>query len=99
MAAFSEYVNNPDENINPKEAPHLKLGNITLSTKNKNRLSATDCGRFRSPLVLTRIVNGIDANEGSHPWMASLFLKSGQIEASAVIVNEWWLITAAHVFG
>ncbi|XP_075784860.1 serine protease 27-like [Pelodiscus sinensis] len=53
------------------------------------------CGRRH--VSLTRIVEGNDTKEGEFPWQASVQWK-GVHMCGASLINQEWLITAAHCF-
>lgn len=42
-----------------------------------------------------RIIEGVPCTEGSHPWQVAL-LKGSQLHCGGVLVNEMWVLTAAH---
>ncbi|XP_054165140.1 plasma kallikrein-like [Oppia nitens] len=71
---------------------------------NINQLNQWDCGVSRKPFVnrleLGRVIGGTDAFRGEFPWMVSLQLV---INTTLVyhlcggsIVNQQWIVTAAH---
>ncbi|CAG2103231.1 unnamed protein product [Medioppia subpectinata] len=72
-------------------APYFHLGDIRVSTGDSGSISAPDCGLAREDFI----VGGERAAVGSQPWIAAIYY-NGQHWAAAVIVTEWWLITAAH---
>jgi secreted trypsin-like serine protease len=47
-----------------------------------------------SDIAVPYVVGGEDAPKGSYPWMAQL--KAGSSHCGAVLINEQWLISAAH---
>ncbi len=53
-----------------------------------DRLSLPDCGTIDN--LGERIVNGKDAPEGAHPWIAAI-LKSGDAWCGGSIINERWV--------
>ncbi|XP_049614230.1 transmembrane protease serine 9-like isoform X3 [Syngnathus scovelli] len=57
-------------------------------------LSAEVCG---SPTLKTQIVGGIDAQEGSWPWQASLQIFGTHI-CGGSLINQEWVMSAAHCF-
>lgn len=71
-----------------------RFGNLSVMIGNTNRLSAPDCGRFGT----TFIVNGVKAKEGEHPWMTAIVTNRGDFWCGGTVINEWWVITAAHCF-
>lgn len=44
-----------------------------------------------------RIVGGNSASFGSWPWQVALY-REGEFQCGGVIINENWLLTAAHCF-
>ncbi|KAM9225919.1 kallikrein-5-like isoform 1-T2 [Dugong dugon] len=44
----------------------------------------------------SRIINGSDCEAHSQKWQAALLLKPNQFYCGAVLVDPWWLLTAAH---
>ncbi|CAH2308073.1 transmembrane protease serine 9-like [Pelobates cultripes] len=56
--------------------------------------SAPVCG---SPVVSSRIVGGTDAVDGVWPWQA-LVLYSGVFKCGGSLINEQWVLSAAHCF-
>ncbi|CAL8351935.1 unnamed protein product [Lota lota] len=53
-----------------------------------------DCGRSR--FKTSRIVGGQDAEAGEFPWQVSLHVKQYGHVCGASIINQRWLVTAAH---
>nr|XP_061805640.1 serine protease 27-like [Nerophis lumbriciformis] len=58
-------------------------------------LLITVCGQ---PPLTSRIVGGQNAIEGDWPWMVSLH-RRGSHFCGASLINNQWLLTAAHCFG
>ncbi|XP_059237177.1 kallikrein-7 isoform X1 [Mustela nigripes] len=42
-----------------------------------------------------KIIDGVPCTRGSHPWQVAL-LKGDQLHCGGVLVNEQWVLTAAH---
>ncbi|KAG9348380.1 hypothetical protein JZ751_002115 [Albula glossodonta] len=53
-----------------------------------------DCGK--QPYKSQRIVGGQNAEEGEWPWQVSLHIKGAGHVCGASIINNRWLVTAAH---
>lgn len=70
----------------------LNFGHYQLVV-DKNNLSVPGCGLS----ILNRIVNGKDAIDGSFPF-AALLIKETKPFGGAVIINDQWILTAAHNF-
>ena len=90
----AKYFNDQDNSSDTMHRPFIKFGNVTLSTNATNQLSAPDCGHFKSSFI----VGGREAPEGSHPWVAAIFVQNDKYCCCGAIINEWWIITAAHIF-
>ncbi|KAK2913887.1 hypothetical protein Q8A67_002286 [Cirrhinus molitorella] len=61
--------------------------------------AAYGCGVPAIPPVITgysRIVNGEEARPHSWPWQVSLQDSTGFHYCGGSLVNEWWVVTAAH---
>ncbi|XP_037135015.1 transmembrane protease serine 9-like isoform X2 [Syngnathus acus] len=56
--------------------------------------SAEVCG---SPTLKTQIVGGVDAQEGSWPWQASVQIYGAHI-CGGSLINREWVMSAAHCF-
>ncbi|KAJ8368669.1 hypothetical protein SKAU_G00086970 [Synaphobranchus kaupii] len=53
-----------------------------------------DCGK--QPYKGQRIVGGQNAEEGEWPWQVSLHIKNSGHVCGASLINDRWLVTAAH---
>ncbi|XP_032892134.1 chymotrypsinogen B-like [Amblyraja radiata] len=85
-----------DSNTVSKEATYTDLAFLS---RVKALLSATGCGApVIAPVVTgyTRIVNGEEAIPGSWPWQVSLQSGTGWHFCGGSLINENWVVTAAH---
>ncbi|XP_059142661.1 serine protease svh-1-like [Physella acuta] len=55
------------------------------------------CGKIQ-PLISSRVVGGTSAIYGSHPWQARVANSTSGLLCGAVVINRFWLLTAAHCF-
>lgn len=78
---------------------NLSLLQLSSSCRNKQavRLSClpSSCGRPTYTSIVPFIVRGDLATDGQWPWAAALQY-NGIYRCTAVLINEEWLITAAH---
>ncbi|KAA0714702.1 Suppressor of tumorigenicity 14 protein -like protein [Triplophysa tibetana] len=56
----------------------------------------SNCKCGRKAVKSSRIVGGQDAVEGEFPWLVSLHIKKQGHVCGGSIINERWLVTAAH---
>jgi len=76
--------------------PGLKIGDSLVEADDAgNKISTSNCGQ--TDYLEERIVNGKDAPEGAHPWIV-VILKDGDAWCGGSILNERWVISAAHCF-
>ncbi|XP_063286938.1 uncharacterized protein LOC134572067 [Pelobates fuscus] len=82
------------------EIPFIN-GSVTLSTVIPRTSPSTTTkpllGKCGSPVVSGRIVGGTDAVEGEWPWQVLLLYKGGFI-CGGSLINEQWVLGAAHCF-
>ena len=81
-------------NTSKSPTVEIKLNHFQFVISNKNNLSMSQCGLASS---FGRIVGGTDAVEGSYPFVA-LLLRQDRPFGGAVIMNDQWILTAAHNF-
>nr|XP_027200141.1 clotting factor B-like [Dermatophagoides pteronyssinus] len=72
----------------------IVIGNLKFIVQMKNNLSLPGCGLFGH---FERISNGQDSIDGSYPFAALLYRYQAPF-GGAVIINERWLLSAAHNF-
>ncbi|GIY33477.1 serine protease 41 [Caerostris darwini] len=75
------------------EAYFLSLHRQTPSTTYQTHAPRRQCGRRFGRIA--RIVGGSDTYEGEFPWTVSIRLLTTHY-CGGVIINEWWVLTAAH---
>ncbi|RWS28694.1 Serine proteinase stubble-like protein [Leptotrombidium deliense] len=85
------------------EQPFDELNTAESFNKNSISLSPPDCGKARSLAIGGRIVGGREAQDKELPWQVSIqvnHLPSSRGEytqyCGASIINQRWIITAAH---
>ena len=52
---------------------------------------------FAREAQYSRITGGIEAGVGEFPWQVSVQARNEHVCGGAIL-NEWWIITAAHCF-
>jgi secreted trypsin-like serine protease len=73
------------------------LINLASNKRLNNRVNLENCGK--TSYKTGRIVGGTATNRGQFPWQVSLQRGSGNSwfhSCGAVILNEKWILTAAH---
>ncbi|XP_048015241.1 serine protease 27-like [Megalobrama amblycephala] len=65
---------------------------LLICVKGDSPMSAI-CGR---PPLNPRIVSGVNAPEGSWPWVVSLNDDNGNHFCGGSLINNDWVLTAAH---
>ncbi|KAL0972693.1 hypothetical protein UPYG_G00193570 [Umbra pygmaea] len=66
----------------------------TPDCEDKSDEANCDCGK--SPFKTSRIVGGQNADVGEFPWQVSLHIKNMGHVCGGSIINQQWLVTAAH---
>ncbi|XP_022654104.1 proclotting enzyme-like isoform X2 [Varroa destructor] len=66
-----------------------------LDSVDPTQLNEADCGREFSRRF--RIINGVQAVEGAHPWLVAIFSNNYFVCGGALITNRY-VLTAAHCF-
>ena len=51
---------------------------------------------FKDPFVSSRIWGREYANTGEYPWFTPLSMTHTDTKCGGSIINEWWVLTAAH---
>ncbi|XP_067142117.1 uncharacterized protein [Centruroides vittatus] len=60
--------------------------------------NSLECGIRPIPSVnRSRIIGGQSSQSGSWPWQVALY-REGEFQCGAVLINDRWLMTAAHCF-
>ncbi|XP_037675273.1 kallikrein-7-like [Choloepus didactylus] len=67
--------------------PPLLLLVLALALESPGQAQGDDSG--------DKIIEGKPCAKGSHPWQVAL-LKGNQLHCGGVLVDQWWVLTAAH---
>ena len=90
MISCAEYLEPPAK----RECGRLKLkfcfGMVPLFFPD-HKISA--CGQ---PVRESRIVGGFETGANEYPWQAALFLIGEIFQCGATVLNERWIMSAAH---
>ena len=68
---------------------------VTTGREKQKSITVPDCGKANT--IQARIVGGYDAKAGQFPWTV-LIETNGKPFCVGAILNERWVITAAHCF-
>ncbi|KAJ8789782.1 hypothetical protein J1605_021740 [Eschrichtius robustus] len=90
--------------LNPAPAPRARARRAPVSvsvastgdagprTRRGGRVEKAECCQGNDS---ERIIDGVPCLRGSQPWQVAL-LNSNQLHCGGTLVNEWWVLTAAH---